>query len=48
MASEHRNIRPILITAKGYKALIWLHGPWYTCKDCDVDVAGIIIEDSPE
>lgn len=42
--SEYRNIRPIVVANNGYKALVWLSGPWNTYKDYDVDVKGIILE----
>ena len=42
--SEHRNLRPILVSGEGYKVLIWLNGPWKTYTDYDVDVVGMILE----
>ena len=42
--SGHRNIRPIVVSGEGYKVLLWLHGPWHTFTNYDVDVAGMILE----
>ncbi|MFL1011758.1 glycoside hydrolase family 88 protein [Flavisericum labens] len=42
--SYYRNIRPIVVAAEGYKALLWLYGPWYTYTDYDSNVVGVIIE----
>lgn len=42
--SEHRNIRPVVAAGDGYKAVLWLNGPWNTFKDYYSEVAGIILE----
>lgn len=41
--SEYRNIRPIVVANEGYKALIWLNGPWNSFVNYKVDVKGIIL-----
>ena len=40
--SPHRNIRPIVATGDGYRAVLWLHGPWHTYTDYESDVVGYI------
>lgn len=42
--SKNRNIRPIVVAGDGYKALLWLAGPWNTFINYDVDVVGKILE----
>lgn len=42
--SKHRNIRPIVVAKDGYKALLWLYGPWNTFVNYDVNVVGKILE----
>ncbi|MFY0624704.1 MAG: glycoside hydrolase family 88 protein [Reichenbachiella sp.] len=42
--SKYKNIRPIVVANEGYKALLWLHGPWGTYINYDVDVVGKILE----
>jgi hypothetical protein len=45
--SPHRNIRPVVVAGGGYKAILWLSGPWNEYRDYYSDVAGIILE-TPE
>jgi hypothetical protein len=40
--SLHRNIRPIVATGDGYRAVIWLRGPWRTYTDYESDVVGYV------
>ncbi|MDH3345557.1 MAG: glycoside hydrolase family 88 protein [Kiritimatiellaceae bacterium] len=42
--SEHRNIRPIIVSGEGYKVLLWLSGPWSTFRDYYSDVVGLVME----
>ncbi|MGQ1783749.1 glycoside hydrolase family 88 protein [Saccharicrinis sp. GN24d3] len=42
--SKYRNIRPIVVVGDGYKALLWLNGPWDTFVNYDVNVVGKILE----
>jgi hypothetical protein len=42
--SSHRNIRPIVVAADGYKVALWLHGPWNTYTDYHSDVVGVVLE----
>lgn len=42
--SPYRNIRPIVVADEGYKALLWLYGPWYSFVNYDANVVGIILE----
>ena len=40
--SPDRNIRPIVATGDGYRAVLWLSGPWRTYLDYESDVVGFI------
>ncbi|WP_419190027.1 BNR-4 repeat-containing protein [Stieleria marina] len=39
-----RNIRPMALSADGYKVLLWLKGPWNTYTDYATNVVGIVLE----
>ncbi len=45
--SPQRNIRPIVTTGDGYRAVLWLAGPWRTYTDYESDVVGYIETLSP-
>lgn len=40
--SPERNIRPIVATGDGYRAVLWLSGPWRTYLDYESNVVGFI------
>ena len=43
-ASTHRNIRPVVVAGDGYKAVLWLSGPWNKFRNYYSDVVGVILE----
>lgn len=43
--SEFRNIRPMVVSNKTHKVLIWLSGPWDSYVNYKSDVKGIILSD---
>jgi hypothetical protein len=45
--SRHRNIRPVVVAGDGYKAVLWLSGPWNEFRDYYSSVVGIVLE-TPE
>jgi len=42
--SDHRNIRPIVVAGEGYKAVLWLRGPYRTYVDYASDVVGHVLD----
>ena len=40
--SPDRNIRPIVAIGDGYRAVLWLSGPWSTYTDYESNVVGFI------
>lgn len=40
--SPHRNIRPVVATGDGYRAVLWLRGPWRTYVDYESNIVGYI------
>lgn len=39
-----RNLRPIALSADGYKVLLWLKGPWNTYTDYKTDIVGLVLQ----
>lgn len=42
--SMEDNIRPVVLSNKGYEAVLWLNGRYTTYKDYDLKVLGLIWE----